>query len=287
MGKCVMCNKKGIFFKVNSDGLCVECEKKQEQVRQEEEKRKKEEQLKKEREEYIRNKKLEVKNYLRNLPKYEIKLSSEARKRRTRYEEIPFSNITPKGKYDEYVVFDVETTGLAPSKDRIIELAAIRFVNGEPTELFETLVNPEREIPQEASAINGITDDMVANAPTIAQILPSFEEFVGKSNLVAHNMEFDLKFMYYSGSIITDVKRKYYDTLEQAQKLLKKPKMKYDKEFGMYDVDYESDYDVYDHKLDTLCSHYLITVPEEHRAYSDAFVTGILFGCLIEEKQNR
>lgn len=287
MAKCLSCNKRGLFLKVNSSGMCVDCEKKLAQIMLEEEKRKKEEQIRKEREEYIQNKKLEMKNYIRNLPKYEINISSEIRKRRTGFEEIPFSNITPKGKYNEFVVLDVETTGLAPSKDRIIELAAIRFVDGKPIEWFETFINPEREIPSEATAVNKITNEMVVNAPTISQILPALEDFVGKSDLVAHNMEFDLKFLYYSGSAIMETKRRYFDTLEQAQKLLKKPKMKYDKEFGMYDIDYDSDYDVYDYKLGTLCSHYLITVPEEHRAYADAFVTGVLFGCLIEEKQNR
>lgn len=284
MARCIICGKRGLFFKVNTNGRCNNCE--NELVAKQKEEEKRQEEIKK-REEYIRNKKLQVKEHIRNLPKYQIELSGENRKRRTGYEEIKFSNITAKGKYDEFVVFDTETTGLAPSKDRIIELAAIRFKNGEPVEWFETLINPERDIPEEASKVNGITNVMVENAPTISQVLPSFEDFVGKSNLVAHNMEFDLKFLFYSGSIITDEKRKYFDTLEQAQKILKKPKMKYDKEFDIYDIDYESDYDVEDYKLETLASHYLITVPEQHRAYSDAFVTGILFGCLVEDKKNQ
>lgn len=291
MAKCSICNRRGFFLKLNKDGLCLECERKQaEEQRQEDERRKAEEERQKEklkREEYIKNKKIELKNYILGLPKFEIVLSDEPRKRKTGYEEIPFSNITPKGKYDEFVVFDTETTGLAPSKDRIIELAAIRFVDGNPTEWFETFINPQMDIPKEATSVNGITNEMVADAPTISQVLPAFEAFVGNSNMVAHNMEFDLKFLFYSGSTIFEKKRKYFDTLAQAKKLLKKPKMKYDKEFDMYDIDYDSDFDVFDYKLETLCSHYLITVPEQHRAYADAFATGVLFGCLIEEKQSR
>ena len=91
---------------------------------------------KKRREEYLRNKVLTAQNELASLPRYTIELSSEARKRRTGYEEVPYSNITPKGKYPEFVVFDTETTGLSPSKDRIVELSAIRFVDGLPTEIF-------------------------------------------------------------------------------------------------------------------------------------------------------
>lgn len=226
------------------------------------------------REEYLRNKVLAAQNELESLPRYTIELSNEARKRRTGYEEVPFSNITPKGKYPEFVVFDTETTGLSGSKDRIVELAAIRFVDGVPTEIFETFINPEREISPEVSAINHITNDMVADAPTISEVLPSFEAFVGKSPLVAHNLEFDIKFLFYSGSTITDTPRKYYDTLAQSRKMLKKIK------------DYDSDWDVIDYKLGSIAEYFDITFPCQHRASGDAMVTGKVFLKLIEKKQN-
>jgi DNA polymerase-3 subunit alpha (Gram-positive type) len=226
-----------------------------------------------------------AKQELSDLPRYEIKLSSEKRPRQTGFEAVPFSNITPKGKYDEFVVFDTETTGLSPSKDRIIELAAVRFVDGKPTEVFETFINPEREIPQEVTSISHITNEMVCDAPSVSQVLPSFEAFVGKSALVAHNLEFDLKFLYYSGSTILDTKRKFFDTLEQAKKMLKKPKMKYDKEFEVWAEDYDSDFDVCDYKLETLCGYYKINIPMQHRAAADAIATGKLFLSLIEEKR--
>lgn len=229
---------------------------------------------KKRREEYLRNKVLTAQNELEALPRYTIEISNEPRKRRTGYEEVPCSNITPKGKYPEFVVFDTETTGLSPSKDRIVELSAIRFVDGLPTEIFETFINPEREISPEASAINHITNDMVADAPTISEVLPSFEAFVGKSPLVAHNLEFDIKFLFYSGSIITDTPRKYYDTLAQSKKLLKKIK------------DYDSDWDVINYKLGTVAEYFDITFPCQHRASGDAMVTGKVFLKLIEKKQN-
>lgn len=229
---------------------------------------------KKKREEDLKNKVLTAQNELASLPRYTIEFSNELRKRRTGYEEVPYSNITPKGKYPEFVVFDTETTGLSASKDRIVELSAVRFVDGVPVEVFETFINPEREISPEVSAINHITNDMVADAPTISEVLPSFEAFVGKSPLVAHNLKFDIKFLFYSGSIITDTPRKYYDTLEQSQNLLKKIKS------------YDSDWDVIDYKLGTVAEYFDITFPCQHRASGDAMVAGKVFLKLIEKKQS-
>ena len=228
---------------------------------------------KKRREEYLRNKVLTAQNELEALPRYTIEISNEPRKRRTGYEEVHHSNITPKGKYPEFVVFDTETTGLSASKDRIVELSAIRFVDGIPTEIFETFINPQREISPEVSAINHITNDMVADAPTISEVLPSFEAFVGNSPLVAHNLEFDIKFLFYSGSTITDTPRKYYDTLEQSKKMLKKISA------------YVSDWDVINYKLGTVAEYFDITFPCQHRASGDAIVAGKVFLKLIEKKQ--
>ena len=240
---------------------------------------------KQKREEFLQQKLIEAKEELASLPRCPISLCAEKRRRKTGYQEPIFSNVTPKGQYNEFVVFDTETTGLAASKERIIELAAIRFVNGVPTEVFETFINPEKAIPAEASAINHITDEMVAGAPTISQILPSFEAFVGKSPLVAHNLAFDLKFLYYSGCELMESPRKYFDTLKIAQKMLKKPKSKYDKELEMWTMDDEGDYDVENHKLETLAEYYDITFPDKHRATADAMVAGKLFLCMISDKQ--
>ena len=245
-----------------------------------------EKERKRRREEFLRRKQDEAREELSSLPRYSIELSGERRNRNTGYEEPTFSNITPKGKYNEFVVFDTETTGLAPSRERIIELAAIRFVNGVPTEVFETFINPEKPIPPEASAVNHITDEMVADAPTISQVLPAFEAFVGKSPLVAHNLAFDLKFIYYSGSNIFETPRKYFDTLKIAQKMLKRPNSKQDREFETWETDYDSDYDVDNHKLETLAEYYNITFPDQHRASADAIVTGKLFLHLISDKQS-
>ncbi len=96
----------------------------------------------------------------------------------------------------DYVVFDVETTGLSPvDGDRIIELAAARVRRGVIVDRYTTFVNPQRPLNPEAQKLNNISQDMVKGAPTSAEILPRFLEFAGGSCLVAHNASFDIKFV--------------------------------------------------------------------------------------------
>ncbi|OGJ59922.1 hypothetical protein A2881_02190 [Candidatus Peribacteria bacterium RIFCSPHIGHO2_01_FULL_55_13] len=97
-----------------------------------------------------------------------------------------------------FTVFDVETTGLDPKRGhRIIEIAAVRIEGGviQGETAFQTYVNPERLIPWEAKQVNKIDDTMVANAPTIDQVLPQFLTFAEGSTLLAHNANFDMGFL--------------------------------------------------------------------------------------------
>ena len=95
----------------------------------------------------------------------------------------------------KFVVFDIETTGFNSVNDRIIEIGAVRVVEGEIKETFSEFVNPERPIPYKITQLTTITDDMVKDAGTIEEILPQFLKFCEGSVLVAHNAGFDTGFI--------------------------------------------------------------------------------------------
>lgn len=93
------------------------------------------------------------------------------------------------------MVFDLETTGFSPVKDKIIEIGAVKVEEGKITDKFSTFVNPKVPIPFEITRLTSITDEMVMNAPTIEEVLPEFLEFIDGAALVAHNAGFDVGFI--------------------------------------------------------------------------------------------
>lgn len=95
----------------------------------------------------------------------------------------------------DFIAFDLETTGIQPKTDAVIEIGAVHFSGGKPAGTFSTLINPGRPIPPEASAVNGITDDMVSDKPGIETVLAKLAGFCGELPLVAHNAPFDFKFL--------------------------------------------------------------------------------------------
>lgn len=182
-----------------------------------------------------------------------------------------FSNVTRKTRLDSIfplVVLDVETTGLKPSGDEIIEIAAIKFDTGMvPVDAFTTLCKPKKPIPAEASAVNHITDDMVQDAPRFTEIAPAVTDFLKGCHLAGHNLDFDLRFIHASGVKLPEGTR-FYDTLDLAH------------------LTVPSGY-VWDYKLDTLCHHYLIWREEGHRSLSDCYATALLFANLVKDKTDR
>ena len=99
-------------------------------------------------------------------------------------------------KFDEeFVAFDLETTGLSSKTDRIIEIGAVIMKNGEEVDRFQTFVDPERPLDRKIVDLTGITDDMLVGAPKIEEALPKFLDFIGGRVLVAHNSDFDTGFI--------------------------------------------------------------------------------------------
>ena len=94
-----------------------------------------------------------------------------------------------------FIVFDLETTGFSPIKDKIIEIGAVKVEGGKITERFSTFVNPRIPIPFRITQLTSITDAMVLDAPPIEEVLPQFLDFVGDGVLVAHNASFDVSFI--------------------------------------------------------------------------------------------
>lgn len=105
--------------------------------------------------------------------------------------------INPKGQdlNTEYIVFDIETTGLSQKKNKIIEIGAVKVKDGEEIDRFSEFINPEEPIPYSIEQLTSITDEMVMHAPTVDVILPKFLEFCGDDIVVAHNAAFDTGFI--------------------------------------------------------------------------------------------
>ena len=96
-----------------------------------------------------------------------------------------------------FVAFDIETTGLTPVVDRIVEIGAVKFRNRKIIDTFQELIDPEMPISPGAFAVNGITDDMVRGKPVIEHVLPGFVDFLGQAIPMAHNSPFDIGFLSY------------------------------------------------------------------------------------------
>lgn len=154
---------------------------------------------------------------------------------------------------DDYVVIDIETTGLDAVYDDIIELSAVRFINNIETDRFSSLVNLDWEIPSYITEITGITNEMLETAPNLKDVLPKYLDFLGDSILVGHNVNFDINFIYDKAEELgIKFKNDYIDTLRFARKLLKELK---------------------NHRLATVKEYFGITSESAHRALPDCIAT--------------
>lgn len=120
----------------------------------------------------------------------------------------------------DYVLYDLETTGISCMYDKVIEISAVRVRDGRIVDEFSELVNPGRPIPAAASRVNNIFDDMVAEALPFEKVLPRFLDFTGDDVLAGHNIHsFDMKFLYRDCQNFFDqtLTNDYVDTLMLAK----------------------------------------------------------------------
>jgi DNA polymerase III epsilon subunit family exonuclease len=123
---------------------------------------------------------------------------------------------------DTFVAFDFETTGFSAAWDEIIEIGAVKVVKGKVVDKFSTLVKPYRKIINKSIKINGITNEMVADAQEISSVIPAFKEFINGYNLVGHNVVFDMKFLDVNlARIGENISCRVYDTLKLSRKYFK------------------------------------------------------------------
>ena len=154
----------------------------------------------------------------------------------------------------KYVCLDLETTGLSPQYDEIIEICAIKIDSGKEIERFQTLVKPENEIDEYISELTGITNELVADAPHIKDVLPSLIDFLSDWVIVGHNVNFDINFVYdncleYMNSYF---KNDFVDTMRLSRKVV--PALKH-------------------HRLEDLVKYFNIEIEGAHRAAYDCAAT--------------
>ncbi len=163
---------------------------------------------------------------------------------------------------DNYVCVDIETTGLSKDKDSIVEIGAIKVVDGKKKEVFEQLINPERKMPSGAMMVTGITDDMLEDKPTIEQVMPQFVTFCQGYPLLGHNVSFDYGFLKTNAARLKlNWSASCMDTLKIAKKYL--PQLP-------------------SRKLEYLCDYFDIIDEHHHRAMNDAQITIALYQILAE-----
>lgn len=168
----------------------------------------------------------------------------------------------------KFVAFDLETTGTRPSSDMIVEVGAVMFDGDQALKGFGCLVDPGISIPADASAVNGITDEMVRGKPRITDVLSDFADFCGDLPLVAHNAPFDYKFL------LEDVKLHkapapkgvVLDTLPLSRSIFP----------GLAN-----------YRLGTLVRHFGFPSGTFHRAEEDSSYCGLLFAKIVQTLEMR
>lgn len=160
---------------------------------------------------------------------------------------------------NDYIVVDLETTGLSPEIETIIEIAAVKVIGGRVTDTFSSLVDPCRHISPQITDITGIDDSMVMGMPTISKVIPEFMKFAGDLPLMGHNfINFDLHFLRKQTPIISEC----VDTLKIARQMK---------------------FDGGGHSLSALCAYFGVVNDNAHRALFDCLATHEVYRKLMEK----
>ena len=168
---------------------------------------------------------------------------------------------------EEFVVVDIETTGLNSDKDKITEIGAVKIRGGKIIDKFSCFVNPGIPIPSFIVKLTGITDEMVKDSPAIEYVLTEFLQFANNATLVAHNANFDLGFIRHFARIIGEkVNNSVVDTLQLCRNLFP--------ELGKY-------------KLSVIAKHLGIGLENQHRAVDDSRATAEIFLNCIEKLKDK
>ncbi|MCX7957258.1 MAG: single-stranded-DNA-specific exonuclease RecJ [Endomicrobia bacterium] len=159
----------------------------------------------------------------------------------------------------EFVILDIETTGLLPTVDEICEIAALKVKNFSIIDTFYTLVKPDKDIPENVTKIHGITNELVKNSPKIKDVIPKLLNFIDKNSIIFHNADFDLNFIDFVlknlGLEVLSSKNKIIDTLKLAKEYLP----------------------INSHSLKSLSDYFSFENQPNHRAYQDALATYELY----------
>lgn len=157
----------------------------------------------------------------------------------------------------DYIALDIETTGLDPERDEIIEIGAVHYVDGQPREIYSSLIKPQNKISARITEITGITNDMLENERSIEEVLPEFLLFALEETIVGHNVRFDYSFLKVQATNLKlPFSKKAIDTLYLAKR---------------FHPDLES------RSLSSMCCEYNIINEHAHRAYDDAKACAELF----------
>ena len=156
---------------------------------------------------------------------------------------------------EDYVVIDTETTGLSINTCEIVEIAALKVINGQVIDTFQSLIKPRGKIPRQATLVNKINDEMVMDAPTLDSVMIKFLDFVSDSVLVGHNINsYDLNILYDASLRLFEIplSNDFVDTMKLARHCV---------------------YGLNDYTLSSIAKHLEVEVKVEHRALDDCYTT--------------